>query len=250
METVSEFFAPAPLFGAMPIDFAAFAWLFVCWLGYTYFADHFRQDRRTLVSTLHEYRVLWMRRMLERDIRTGDVNIVASLIHSDSLFATTSMFVLAGLVTILGTLDRARAVVSELSFAVQASKELWEVKVLLLVLIFVYAFFKFVWSLRQFNFALVMIGAAPMPEEVNAPDRADYPERAARLITRGVNTLNRGLRAYYFGLATLAWFIQPGLFAVASIWVVLVLYRREFRSITLRTLTTPDDNGGADGKDG
>jgi len=46
------------------------------------------------------------------------------------------------------------------------------------------------------------------------------------------------------GLATLAWFVQPELFAVASIWVVLVLYRREFRSITLRTLTGPEGGGG------
>jgi len=232
--------AGGPITGATVADYAAFAWLFVCWVGYTYYADHARARGRTLLTALHEHRVVWMRRMLERDLRVADVSIVDAAIRVASLLATTTMFILAGLVTILGALDRARAVVSTLSFAVQASRELWEVKILLLVMIFVYAFFKFAWSLRQFNFALVMIGAAPLRDEVNDPDRATFPERAARLITRGVNTLNRGLRAYYFGLATLAWFIQPWMFAVACVWVVLVLYRREFRSVTLRTLIGPD----------
>ncbi len=221
-------------------DYIALAWFFVCWVGYTAFADRPDRDAPNLVEALHRYRVRWMERMLERELRTSDVNILASLIRSNALFASTTIFILAGLMTILGGFGAAREAVSELSFAVQASPELWEMKGLVLLLIFVYAFFKFVWSMRQFNFALVLIGAAPMREDVNAPDRPGFAERTARLITRGVNTQNRGLRAYYFGLATLTWFIQPIAFMVACVWVVLVLYRREFRSITLRALIEPD----------
>lgn len=33
-----------------------------------------------------------------------------------------------------------------------------------------------------------------------------------------------GLRAYYFGLSMLAWFIHPGFFVLATTGVVLVLY--------------------------
>ena len=58
----------------------------------------------------------------------------------------------------------------------------------------------------------------------------------ALVITRGVDNFNRGLRAYYFGLAALGWFVNPGLFMVGTVWVILVLYRREFHSITKRTL--------------
>ena len=221
-------------------DYIALAWFFVCWIGYTAFADRPDRDAPNLVEALHRYRVRWMERMLERELRTSDVNILASLIRSNALFASTTIFILAGLMTILGGFGTAREAVSELSFAVQASPELWEMKGLVLLLIFVYAFFKFVWSMRQFNFALVLIGAAPMREDVTAPDRPGFAERTARLITRGVNTQNRGLRAYYFGLATLTWFIQPIAFMVACVWVVLVLYRREFRSITLRALIEPD----------
>ncbi len=168
------------MFGAAVPDYIALAWLLVCWVGYTVFADRPNRDAPNLVEALHRYRVRWMERMLERELRTSDVNILATLIRSNALFASTTIFILAGLMTILGGFGAAREAVSELSFAVQVSPELWEMKGLVVLLIFVYAFFKFVWSMRQFNFALVLIGAAPMREDVNAPDRPRFAERTAR----------------------------------------------------------------------
>ena len=106
----------------------------------------------------------------------------------------------------------------------------------LLVLIFVFAFFKFVWSTRQFNFALTLIGGAPMPDEPDAPDRVGFSERTASVIDRATNSFTQGLRAYYFALATLTWVVHPGVFMFASVVVLGVLYRREFRSHTHRFL--------------
>ena len=51
-----------------------------------------------------------------------------------------------------------------------------------------------------------------------------------------IYNFNLGLRAYYFSLALLTWFVHPLLFVIASSWVVGVLYRREFRSRTLKAL--------------
>jgi uncharacterized membrane protein len=56
------------------------------------------------------------------------------------------------------------------------------------------------------------------------------------------------MRAYYFGLAGLAWFVHPLLFVCASLWVVLVAWRREFRSTSLKILGPvgePLDDGSA-----
>ncbi len=36
--------------------------------------------------------------------------------------------------------------------------------------------------------------------------------------------------------AELGWFVHPWLFMAATVWVIGVLYRREFHSITQRTL--------------
>lgn len=225
-------------------DILAFGWFMVMWVGYTLFADRIGVTRRPATQVMHEYRVRWMERMLERDNRMADVSIVTAHMRSGMLFASITILILAGVMTILGNLGKAREVTSNLSFAVEASRELWEIKVIVLMLIFVYAFFKYAWCLRQFNFALIFIGAAPLPEEVNARERQDYPERGARLVDRGINAFNRGLRAYYFGLATLTWFIGPIYLALAAVWVVAVLYRRDFRSITLQTLSEQDEGEG------
>ena len=70
-------------------------------------------------------------------------------------------------------------------------------------------------------------------------DRADFAPCAAMMVTHGFASFNRGLRAYFFGLAALAWFIQPWAFVLATSWVVAVLYWRDSRSATLATLAGP-----------
>ena len=221
------------------LDALALVWFFLCWVGYTYYADRRRWGTRELASALHEYRLRWMKRLLQRENRIADVAALTSMLGSDNLFATATLFILAGLVTILGAIDQVQTVASGISFIAASSRETWEIKILVLVGIFVYAFFKFAWSLRQFNFAQVLVAAAPMPAEKDAPDRPGFAPRAAMLVTRAVSSFNRGLRAYFFGLAALSWFIQPWALALASVWVVLVLYRRDCRSVTLATLADP-----------
>jgi uncharacterized membrane protein len=223
-----------------PLDFFALVWVVVCWVGYTLFADRDGGKSRTLMVAMREYRQIWMERMLTRENRMVDINLMSTLMRSVSLFASTTIFILAGLLAILGSVDEVRAILTALPFTVETTRAMWEIKLLLLLVIFVYAFFKFAWSLRQFNYAIVFIGAAPeagpdIGEEANA-ERDAFGARAARITTLAVQSFNRGLRAYYFGLAALSWFIHPGLFIVSSLWVVGVLYRREFHSRTLKAL--------------
>ena len=51
-------------------------------------------------------------------------------------------------------------------------------------------------------------------------------------------SFNTGLRAYYFALAALAWFIQPWLFIGLTTWMLGVLLKRQLRS---RTATAIED---------
>lgn len=131
-------------------------------------------------------------------------------------------------------------VVGELRYSVQSTREIWELKLIALLLVFIYAFFKFTWSMRHFNYLSIMIGAAPSSR---APPEwsGSYAERAARVSSNATNTFNRGLRAYYFGLAFLSWFLHPLIFIVATALVVGVLYRREFMSRMLQDLGDPGD---------
>jgi len=233
------------IFNTVPVlDLAAVCWLIVVWAGYNLIADKDGRPGRELAQVIDAYRHRWMERMLERDNRMTDVNIIIAHIRSGALFASTTILILAGVVALLGNIDRVLTMIDLLSFSALASRELVEIKVMTLFAIFAYAFFKFAWSLRQYNTSLVVIGAAPLPGECNEEERTHYPARAASVLTRANLNFKRGLRAYYFGVATLAWFVQPIIFMVAVILVLLVLYRRDYHSVILKALAVGEKTKG------
>lgn len=221
------------------LDIAALALFLGIWSGYTLYADLKARTGKNLMTVMHAHRLRWMRRMLERENRMQDVQALSTQMRSVSLFASTTIFILGGLVALFGAVEQARAVVGDIPFAVPTPPGLWEMKLFVLLTIFVYAFFKFAWSLRQFNYSLSLMGSAPPPSEVRPTDRHLLSERMARLSTLATNSFNRGVRAYYFALAALPWFIHPLAFVAATLGVVWVIYRREFRSFTLETLSDP-----------
>ena len=111
-----------------------------------------------------------------------------------------------------------------------------EIKLLCLAMVFVYAFFTFSWCMRQYNFAAVLVGSAPMigERQVNELERKAFASRAARCCRWRPTSSTLVLRSYYFGMAMLSWFISPWLFMGMSVGVVLILYRREFHSVCWR----------------
>lgn len=221
----------------LPHFIAAF-WFVLCWGGYTRYASWKGRTTPCLASVLHLYREDWMRRMLLRENRIADANVIGNLERNASFFASSTLIILAGILTVLGASDRALSVLADLPFVQSASRGLSEVKLLGLCVVFVYAFFTFSWCMRQYNFAAVLVGSAPMISErhVTELERKAFAERAARVISMAANQFNFGLRAYYFGMAMLAWFINPWCFMLVTSGVVLVLYRREFHSDVLEVM--------------
>ncbi len=216
----------------------AVLWFVVCWVGYTRYASWRGRDTACLASVLHLYRQDWMRRMLLRDNRIADANVIGNLERNAGFFASSTLIILAGVLTALGASERAVSLLADLPFAQPVSRGLSEIKLLALAVVFVYAFFTFSWCMRQYNFAAVLVASAPMAGERNVNDleRKSFAERAARVISMAANQFNFGLRAYYFGMATLAWFIHPWFFMLVTAGVVLVLYRREFHSDVLEVM--------------
>ncbi len=216
----------------------AAVWFVVCWVGYTRYAQAKGRTTPCLASVLHLYREDWMRRMLLRDNRIADANVIGNLERNASFFASSTLIILAGILTVLGASDKAVSLLADLPFVQAATREMSEVKLLCLGVVFVYAFFTFSWCMRQYNFAAVLVGSAPMIGErhVTEQERKAFAERTARVISMAAHQFNQGLRAYYFGMATLAWFISPWFFMLVTTGVVLVLYRREFHSDVLEVM--------------
>ena len=118
------------------------------------------------------------------------------------------------------------------------SSILVQFKLSVLAIIFIYAFFKFTWSIRQFGFVSVLLGASVEYHQGNKPEeeRQRFAMHAAKVLDQSGHEYNKGLRTYYFALAYLSWFLHPVILIASSAVVVAVLYRREYRSRVLREL--------------
>jgi uncharacterized membrane protein len=117
----------------------------------------------------------------------------------------------------------------------------FDIKVVLLTAIFVYAFFRFTWSLRLYTFGALLVAAAPDHQawRDDSPARG-FASRAGRMMGMAAETFNDGLRAYYMSFAALAWFVSPWALVAGTAAVVWILYRREFHSDVLACWpTTP-----------
>ena len=218
------------------LDLAAVALLAACWGGFNVIVFRPRSGRRASLSrTMDRYRHGWMSTMAGRELRMIDTMIQGSVLQGCTFFASTSILLVGGLFTLLGASDSAMAVVRDIPYAAETTRTLWQIKVLGLVTVLMYAFFKFAWAHRLYTYCIVVMGATPMEE---APDTQSFARRAARLLDLGALHFDRGIRAYYYTFAATAWFLHPVLFMVSTVWVTAVLLRREFRSRTRSILAS------------
>jgi len=211
-----------------PLDWIALVLFAACWLAYSTIVDRVPAIRaKSVIAAMDEHRRRWMLATLARENRIADMAAIGNLMNTTGFLATTSILILGGLVAMLGASDLGQRVVAALPWASVPSQLLWEIKIGLLLLIFVNAFFELTWALRQFNYGSILVGAMPGKADPDGPAQADA---AARVLNRAARHFTTGLRSYYFGLAALAWIVHPLALVMASLFVLRELHRREFRS--------------------
>ena len=221
------------------LDLAALALLVVCWGGFNAIVFRPRSGKWASLSRIMvRYRHEWMSEMARRELRMIDTMIQGSVLQGCTFFASTAILLVGGLLALLGATDRALGIVQDLPFAVETTRTLWQIKVLGLVTVLIYAFFKFAWAHRLYTYCIVVMGATPMKE---TSESGRFARRAARLLDLGALHFDGGIRAYYYTLAATAWFLHPILFMVSTLWVTAVLMRREFRSRTRTILASETD---------
>lgn len=213
-------------------DGVALAIFLVVWLGYNWFSDHGPLSTKGLSSAMNGQRQRWMEAMARRDLRMIDTAIMAGLQQGTAFFASACIFAIGGCFALLGSAERIATISADLPFYGGLDRALVELKLLGLVLIFAYAFFKFGWAYRLFNYCSILIGAVPMPSDAAADpaerDRAVL--KAARLNQIAGRSFNTGLRAIFFALAYLGWFLGPYALVLSTTLVVVIIAQRQYRS--------------------
>lgn len=210
------------------LDWIAIGWFALAWAGYSVMIETTALGRRGLNARMHRHREQWMRQMLAREMRMVDGQIMASLQNGTAFFASTSLLAIGGSLALLRSAPDITQIYASLPFGVQPSPGLLEVKIGGLLVIFIYAFFKFAWSYRLFNYAAILLGSTPPAWEKNKRGTKAAVERLARMVTLAGRHFNRGQRAFFFALGYLGWFINGWVLIAATLAVLIVTVMRQF----------------------
>lgn len=217
------------------LNLVALAWFLLCYRGYFYYTAGKRLTNPTLSYAIHGLRREWIRMAMGRENRITDTNIIANLERNVSFFASSTLLILAGLMTILSSSESFTVLLDDVPFSDHSSARVSGAKIMLLLGLFVYAFFKFTWAMRQYGFVAVMLGGAKV-EQIGPTEPSETVDIIAEMASKAGGNFNNGLRTFYFSLAVLGWFINAWVFMFLTTLVVPILYRREFASDTLKAL--------------
>lgn len=220
-------------------DAAALVFFVAVWVLFAFAASGRLSRRTTLTQAMNRQREEWMRTMARRELRMIDTGIMAGLQQGTAFFTSTSIFAIGGCVALLGASEEVLTVLRDLPFGAETSRQEFELKVLGLLVILSYSFFKFGWAYRLFNYCSILIGAVPVIKDENRDghDTAKAIARAARMNVLAGGHFNSGLRGIFFSLGYLGWFIGPAVFVATTVFVFIVLLRRQLFSAARAAVT-------------
>ncbi len=225
-----------------PLDIIGLSIFVASWVCFEAIVDFSGIGRKSLSGLMTEQRRKWMLVLANRDLRMIDTQILSGLQQGAAFFASTSILAIGGCFALLGATETVLQIYRDLPLKKEFIRAIWEIKVLGLATLFAYTFFKFGWSYRLFNYCAILIGAVPHTEEATLDERNAAAKSAAEMNVLAGRHFTSGLRGIFFALGYMGWFIGPGAFILATIFVLLVLTRRQYFSHARSVLVQASDN--------
>ncbi|UJQ93872.1 DUF599 domain-containing protein [Mariluticola halotolerans] len=198
----------------------------ICFFLYGLLAARIEVVRPSLSMIMSVQRRRWVENAVHRDTPL-DAILSGNLMSSVSFFASTTVLLILAMFAVFGQIDAVLNAVTIIQPDQIISRGDIERHLIIVLALFVLAFLSFTLSLRQFNHFCIMLGAADHTEN---PDPAEIRVITA-LNTLGARNFNQGIRAYYFAIGMVAWFISP-IAAIGATIVIFasILYREFFSS--------------------
>ncbi|MGL4309843.1 MAG: DUF599 domain-containing protein [Paracoccaceae bacterium] len=218
-------------------DAAVLLLFLIAWAGIGWAVEYPPASRPSVTVLMAGYRREWMRQFVTRQPRIFDATVIDSLRQATSFYASACMIAIGGGLALIGNAERVLGVAADLSLS-ESPVVVWEMKLIVVVLMTVNAFLKFVWAHRLFGYCAVLMAAVPN----DAGDPRAYAEaaRAAEININAARSFNRGMHSIYFALAALGWLLGPAMLLLASAVVSATLIRRDFASQSRQALLGHD----------
>lgn len=208
-----------------PLDIAALCVFAVAWFGYEPLLKAAWRGRGVINSDMTVVRAAWMRNMAGHDSRFMDGQLLGHALNSASFFASSNLILIAATAGALFGGENTFRSASSLLVLKTTSRLLFEAQLALVLIALARGLLDFIWAIRQMNYCLAAIGAAPEPGD-EARAKA-YGVVAERLLNPALSSFNAGVRGYYFALAAAAWTFGAGAFLAATLGAVGLLVWRQ-----------------------
>lgn len=202
----------------------------ICYLAYNIIVPQVEKLRPSLSVIMNMQRRRWVANATLRE-SPFDAILSGNIMGSVSFLASTAVLLILAIFAVFGQIPALMEALNSLSLDRVYTLVDVQLHLVVMLAMFVLAFFAFTLSLRQFNHFCIMLGAidhvgGTTDEEIDA---------ITRMNALGAKNFNSGIRAYYFSVASVAWFISEWLPIVACILTVMILAHREFFSSAHRT---------------
>ena len=217
------------------LDWIAVIVFVLLWLGYDPLLGVMARVSGSLNADMLSVRSAWMRAMTYRQMRLVDSQLMGHTISSASFFASTNLLLIAAVASVLFGGEAAIRGLTAVSQDV-APVKLIEAKLALVLLCLARGLLDFVWALRQLNYTVALIGAAP--EIDGETDRNDYGIAVGKVLNPALASFNRGVRGYYFALAGAAWMFGSVWLLLSVVSVIALLLWRQSASPAAQAVRT------------
>jgi uncharacterized membrane protein len=211
-----------------PLDWIALTVFAVSWVGYSWLVDMSPWRDRSLTAAMDGQRRRWMEMLAQREVRIVDTSIIGGLQNGTAFFASTSLLAIGAAFAFLTTSEQVISAVEQLPLPLETSRIAWEAKAIGLLAIYAYAFFKFGWSYRLFNYTSILVGAVPPASEGDTTRSKRAIDRAGHMSVLAGHHFSLGQRAFFFSVGFLGWFANAWVFVAITLVVVFALVRRQF----------------------
>ena len=204
----------------------AVAWFLIAWLGYSPLVRRLWPGSGAINVDMEAIRARWMATMAHRrEQRLLDGQLMGHALSSASFFASSNLILIAAAAGVLFGGDASYHRVLQAPGLQHAPRILFDAKIVLVTAALVRGLLDFIWSIRQMNYALAVIGATPEHASPGWYDR--YAAAAGKILNPAFSSSNSGVRGYYFALAAAAWLVGPVALATATTAVVAILIWRQ-----------------------
>lgn len=209
-------------------DWFALSVFAVCWLFYEPVLHGVARRTGSITKDMQHLRLVWMRTMTGREVKLLDSQLLGHAINSASFFASANLILIAAVGGAL--FSGADMLAGAEGLGIRTGGRLFEYKLALVTVCLARGLLEFIWGIRQMNYCLALIGAAPE----NAPQNDAYARAAAAVMNPALTAFSRGVRGYYFALAAAAWFYGPLVFGVGAVAATALLVWRQAHSPAAR----------------